>query len=96
MTESTTLTSKVSGFHLPMHGTDSALHHAHIIVALDSSIPIRSENGASNGASAALNTYAFDAYGVMLGQEAGAEQKQATSLLYAGEQFDVGLQQYYL
>jgi len=32
--------------------------------------------------------YAYDAYGVMLGQTAGSQEKQATSLLYCGEQFD--------
>lgn len=40
--------------------------------------------------------YAYDAYGVMLGQTAGAQQAQATSLLYSGERFDPALQHYYL
>ena len=40
--------------------------------------------------------YSFDAYGHMLGTEAGAQPQQATSLLYSGEQFDTGLQNYYL
>jgi len=40
--------------------------------------------------------YTYDAYGVMLGQQAGSQEKQATSLLYCGEQFDSGLQNYYL
>jgi RHS repeat-associated protein len=40
--------------------------------------------------------YAYDAYGVMLGQTSGAQQRQATSLLYSGEQFDSTLQQYHL
>ena len=40
--------------------------------------------------------YTYDSYGVMLGQTAGAQQAQATSLLYSGERFDPALQQYYL
>jgi RHS repeat-associated protein len=40
--------------------------------------------------------YAYDSYGVMLGQTSGAQQRQATSLLYSGEQFDSTLQQYHL
>jgi RHS repeat-associated protein len=40
--------------------------------------------------------YAYDSYGVMLGQTSGAQQRQATSLLYSGEQFDTSLQQYHL
>ncbi len=40
--------------------------------------------------------YTYDAYGVMLGQTAGAQARQATSLLYSGERFDPALQQYYL
>jgi len=40
--------------------------------------------------------YTYDAYGVMLGQTAGAQARQATDLLYSGERFDPALQQYYL
>ncbi len=40
--------------------------------------------------------YTYDSYGVMLGQTAGAQARQATDLLYSGERFDPALQQYYL
>jgi RHS repeat-associated protein len=43
--------------------------------------------------------YSYDAYGVMLGGNPGTPQNPgspATNLLYAGEQFDVDAQQYYL
>lgn len=40
--------------------------------------------------------YGYDAYGVMLGQPAGAQQAQATSLLHGGERFDTSLQQCHL
>ena len=50
----------------------------------------------SSSQGAVTAQYAYDAYGVMLGQTSGAQQRQATSLLYSGEQFDTSLQQYHL
>ncbi len=50
----------------------------------------------ADGIGAVTATYSFDAYGHMLGSQAGMQAKQATSMLYAGEQFDSTLQQYYL
>ncbi len=49
----------------------------------------------SNTGATVLEDYSYDAYGVMLGgnPEPGA---LSTNLLYAGEQFDAHLQQYYL
>jgi len=44
-------------------------------------------------------TYSYDAYGNMLGGNPGTPQNPgspATNLLYAGEQFDTDMQQYYL
>jgi len=50
----------------------------------------------ANSQGAVTAQYAYDAYGVMLGQTSGAQARQATSLLYSGEQFDTSLQQYHL
>ncbi|MDD5705612.1 MAG: PKD domain-containing protein [Kiritimatiellae bacterium] len=50
----------------------------------------------ADGAGEIVAAYAYDAYGVMLGQQAGAQARQATDLLYCGEQFDTALQQYHL
>jgi len=46
-----------------------------------------------------LKDYSYDAYGVMLGGNPGSVSNPdapATNLLYAGEQFDIDAQQYYL
>ncbi len=40
--------------------------------------------------------YSYDAYGVMLGGNPAQGSSPATSLLYAGEQFDSDISQYYL
>lgn len=40
--------------------------------------------------------YSYDAYGVMLGGNPARGSSPATNLLYAGEQFDTDMQQYYL
>jgi RHS repeat-associated protein len=50
----------------------------------------------STGNLIADESYSYDAYGVMLGGNPTREAPAATSLLYAGEQFDTHLQQYYL
>jgi RHS repeat-associated protein len=42
------------------------------------------------------DNYSYDAYGVMLGGNPAQGSSPATSLLYAGEQFDTDAQQYYL
>jgi RHS repeat-associated protein len=43
-----------------------------------------------------VDCYGYDAYGVMLGGNPNNSAPAATSLLYAGEQFDLDAQQYYL
>ncbi len=43
-----------------------------------------------------LDTYSYDAYGVMLGGNPTPASPAATNLLYAGEQFDTAAPQYYL
>jgi RHS repeat-associated protein len=49
-----------------------------------------------NGTIASGARYNYDAYGVSLGSQPSTTNPSLTSLLYAGEQFDTGLQQYYL
>jgi len=50
----------------------------------------------ANSSAAIVDAYSYDAYGVMLGGNPTASNPAATNLLYAGEQFDVDAQQYYL
>jgi RHS repeat-associated protein len=49
-----------------------------------------------SGAIASGARYNYDAYGVQLGTQSSTLNPSLTSLLYTGEQFDTGLQQYYL
>jgi uncharacterized protein RhaS with RHS repeats len=52
----------------------------------------------NNTGATVLEAYSYDAYGVMLGGNPGSASNPdapATSLLYAGEQFDIDAQQYY-
>jgi RHS repeat-associated protein len=52
-----------------------------------------------NTGATVLNDYSYDAYGVMLGGNPGSASNPdapATNLLYAGEQFDIDAQQYYI
>jgi len=53
----------------------------------------------TNSSGAVLDSYSYDAYGMMLGGSPGSAQNPtlpATNLLYTGEQFDTAAQQYYL
>lgn len=51
----------------------------------------------ANGNGEITDSYAYDAYGKMLGGDPNVtDRKSATDLLYAGEQFDAGLQMEYL
>jgi len=43
-----------------------------------------------------VDSFSYDAYGIMLGGNPNRSTPAATSLLYAGEQFDTDAQQYYL
>jgi len=43
-----------------------------------------------------IDSYSYDAYGMMLGGNPSSTSPAATNLLYTGEQFDTDLQQYYL
>jgi len=43
-----------------------------------------------------VDSYDYDAYGVMLGSEAKPADSAATKMLYSGEQYDSSLSQYYL
>jgi RHS repeat-associated protein len=45
---------------------------------------------------AIVDTFSYDAYGIMLGGNPTPAAPAATNLLYAGEQFDLDLQNYYL
>jgi RHS repeat-associated protein len=49
-----------------------------------------------SGTIASGGRYNYDAYGVSLGSQPSTLNPSLTSLLYTGEQFDAGLQQYYL
>ena len=65
-------------------------------------LPATGEGGFKKHAYPALRHFSYDGYGVLLQKETEASAKpghtpaQETSLLYAGEQFDVDAQSYYL
>ena len=50
-------------------------------------------NDAAHGG---VQSYSYDAYGVMLGGNPTTDAPKATNLLYSGEQFDANVSQYYL
>jgi len=50
----------------------------------------------TDSAGAVIDSYSYDGYGVMLGADDTAAASADTSLLYAGEQYDSALSQYYL